>query len=114
MTEHRKNRGESPVPDVKTIQRLQEQYSKAVLARGLPPEIKAKLARMQELYAEALSGEPNFEQLQEAFEAAAEVAAYTNFKVDDVDWNAPDVQRRLARGEMVWRERPLWEESEEK
>jgi hypothetical protein len=81
-------RGKTGVPDAETIQRLQEQYAKAVRARGLPPEVEAKLARMHEL----------------SIEDVAEVMPLVHFKVDDVDWDAPDVQHRLARGEMVWRE----------
>jgi len=66
----KRQQGKTRVPNAETILRLQEQYSKAVRARGLPPEIEAKLTRMQTV--KALSGEANSEERSAASEAAAE------------------------------------------
>ena len=90
-------------PDFDTIQRLQQKYSQARLASGdLPPDILAKIARWQELSAKAIGGPKpaGKDDVRELDQLAGELMPHFNFKVGDVDWDAPDVERLLAQGVM--------------
>lgn len=81
------------VPDPDTINALQMQYCDALVARGLPIEIRSKLERMRMLAAKALRGEES--NLHEAeitklFDEIAiissELTPILHFQADDVDW----------------------------
>jgi hypothetical protein len=99
-----KDHSRSGAPDVDTIAQLQEKYCKARLASGdLPPEIVAKIKQMQELSSKLHGGtEPpekaDVKEIKRLSKLASEVALHTNFKVDDVNWYEPDVERLLTRG----------------
>jgi len=81
-------------PDPETINALQLEYCNALVAGGLPAEIRCKLERMRALTAVALHGEENNvreSEIASAFEEivtiSSELAPILNFDVDDVDWN---------------------------
>ncbi len=81
------------VPDLETIDALQEKYSTAVEAAGLPPEVLSRLERMRDLATKALRGEGDKleeSEIAKAFDEvvniASELAPILHFKVDEVDW----------------------------
>jgi hypothetical protein len=81
------------VPDPGTIDALQKEYSTAVEAAGLPPEIHSKLRRMRALAAKALRGEEDrleeaevAKALEEVVNIASELTPILHFNVEDVDW----------------------------
>jgi len=83
------------LPDPETIRTLQEKYSLAVEAQGLPPDIRLKLERMRALAAKALRGdENNLEEAEiarafdEVVSIASELAPILHFKVSEVDWDS--------------------------
>jgi hypothetical protein len=96
------DRSAGGVPDADTIARLQQKYSAARLASGdLPPEIVAKIEQAKELSAKLFGGppgQPDLKAIERFLALAGKVALHTNFKVDDVNWDDPDVKRLLARG----------------
>ncbi len=81
------------VPDPETIASLQMQYCDALVAQGLPAEIRSKLERMRMLADKALRGEES--KLHEAEIArlfdeiatiSSELVPILHFQADDVDW----------------------------
>jgi hypothetical protein len=81
-------------PDSETIDALQNKYSVAVEAGGLPPEVRLKLERMRALATKALRGEENklekseiAKAFDEVLDIASELAPILHFKVTDVDWD---------------------------
>lgn len=82
------------VPDSRTIGALQQKYSAAVEAGGLPPEVRSKLERMRAFATKALRGEQDKleeSEIAEAFDEvvniASELAPILHFNVCDVDWD---------------------------
>jgi len=82
------------MPDSETIDVLQNKYSFAVEAGGVPPEVRFKLERMRALANKALRGEENklaeseiAKAFDEVLDIASELAPILHFKVGDVDWD---------------------------
>jgi hypothetical protein len=99
-----KDHSRSGAPDDDTIQGLQRKYSQARLASGdMPAEIVRKIARMRKLDAKLYggpkpAGKDDGQEAARLVKLAIELLPHLNFRVDDVDWYAPDVEILLAQG----------------
>ena len=95
-----------PVPDTDTILKLQRKYAAAVLnGHFLPADILVKIERMEELRTKvARSTERSPQNINELAALAVEVAPYTNFEIDAVDWDkewSPDRRELRHKGLVV-------------
>jgi hypothetical protein len=101
-----KDHSRGGAPDDDTIRRLQQKYSQARLASGdLPPKILAKIVQLHERSAKLFggpkpAGKDRVQETERLVKLAIELLPHLNFKVDDVDWYAPDVENLLAQGVM--------------
>jgi hypothetical protein len=99
-----KDRRRGDAPDDDTIQRLQRKYSQARRASGdLPAAVLTKIDRMQKLGTKLFgrpkpAGKRDGQEAARLVKLAIELLPHLNFKVDEVDWYAPDVEILLAQG----------------
>jgi hypothetical protein len=80
--------GREVANDVEANYLLQRKYAQAQIASGnVPPEIMAKLRRMQELSAKQQQGKATNEEAKLALDLALEIAPHFHFLIADVNQN---------------------------